>query len=257
MKCQRVKERLLDYLDGEIPLEERTQIAAHLEGCEGCREEEAAFDHAEEALLGLAEAEGAPDLMADLHERLDSSRRGRPVLRWAALPLAAAAAAAVLLWARPQAGPIEPAGRNTPAAVKPQLEAAPPPAVALAPEKAVTPPSRRLRQTALRPAHERRAESRAIAARPPSVQIVPEESAALESPSDERENATPPDGVILLVGAPRKPAQFSSYAVEVSLPDGGKSIIERVIERDEAGQPKSVRIAYRQIAPPGAENNGG
>jgi|WetSurMetagenome_2_1015567.scaffolds.fasta_scaffold192030_1 anti-sigma factor RsiW len=50
MKCGEVKDWLAAYLDGEVPLEGRKLIDAHLAGCEGCRKEMRALASAQELL---------------------------------------------------------------------------------------------------------------------------------------------------------------------------------------------------------------
>lgn len=39
MDCKRVREKLLDYLEGEVPSQKRKEIKAHLKECSRCNEE--------------------------------------------------------------------------------------------------------------------------------------------------------------------------------------------------------------------------
>ncbi len=103
MECTTARERLLEADPAELRGVGDGELAAHLAGCAGCRGRAAAILAGEAeldaALAGLA-AEGAARLPAERPARVIPfrPRRWAP---WALAPLAAAAAAA-LLWLRPQ-----------------------------------------------------------------------------------------------------------------------------------------------------------
>jgi len=65
-------------------------------------------------------------------------------------------------------------------------------------------------------------------------------------------------GIILLIGSPRESARSSSYYVEMSFPDGARSVVEQAVERDAAYKPRAILIAYEQTGPETeAPNQGG
>ena len=56
-------------------------------------------------------------------------------------------------------------------------------------------------------------------------------------------------GVVLLLGQP-EPVLPSSYCyLEVSFPDGTKSILDQSVERDAGGEPRVVQLSYQQVPP--------
>jgi anti-sigma factor RsiW len=103
MECREIREIISAYVDGEALPEEARQVEEHLGGCAGCRTAEKGMRS-----LGVAVArtEGAvpSDFRENLFARLEKEdllpkRRSIFVylLRWAAVPLAAAAALAFFL----------------------------------------------------------------------------------------------------------------------------------------------------------------
>jgi hypothetical protein len=62
-------------------------------------------------------------------------------------------------------------------------------------------------------------------------------------------SAAPTHGVIVLLGRPKPILPSSSCYLEVSFPDGGKSITDQSVERDAAGRPRAVQIAYENTSP--------
>jgi hypothetical protein len=83
---------------------------------------------------------------------------------------------------------------------------------------------------------------------------APEPPAMEPAPVKDREDL---GGIILLVGAPRETAPSSSCYLEVSLPDGSKSVTEQAVERDADGLPQEIRIAYENIATETQNRKGG
>ena len=137
MTCESVKERIDDYLDGELGEAEFQEVELHLAGCRACREEERGLRAvvAQAAALPRQQQPARdlwPDVAAEIARRqrfaLVASAARRPSLWWAA-GLAAAASVALVLWMVPHdsgrgdeiAGP-GPAGRVQPAAAGAGLE---------------------------------------------------------------------------------------------------------------------------------------
>jgi hypothetical protein len=126
MTCERVNERLDDYLDGELGEAEFQEVELHLAGCAACREEERGL----RAVIALAAAapprqEPPRDLWPDIAAEITARRRfvllrsaaSRPSLAWAA-GLAAAAAVVVAVWVVPRGqSPAPVAAGPTPEAV--------------------------------------------------------------------------------------------------------------------------------------------
>ncbi len=98
----------------------------------------------------------------------------------------------------------------------------------------------------------------ALAATDPSEPISTERDQALV-PSRETRRELPGDaGVVLLLRRPQPVQPDSSCYLEVSLPNGARSIFEEVANRDVAGTPRGTHISYEYIAPqPKAQNRGG
>jgi len=96
------EEQIGAMLDGELSAEEEAALRAHLDECETCR----AFLAAMESVYGLAAKDlpEAPDGLAEsVMERVRAQAKPQPkkgkVVRFPYKPLAAAAAAALVLWA--------------------------------------------------------------------------------------------------------------------------------------------------------------
>lgn len=130
MTCERVTERLDDYVDGELSEAEFQEVELHLVICDACREEERGL-RAVVALAAALPRQQPPrrDLWPDIAGQLARRRRfallsspGRPQLWWAA-GLAAAATLVVAVWVVPRGtseGPAVAGQGSTPeAAVQP------------------------------------------------------------------------------------------------------------------------------------------
>lgn len=108
MECRELREIISLSLDGEASPEEARLILNHIEGCEGCR----AFERKMRAIgTGVAKIEGAvpPDFREKLFARMEAEDllpRRRSLfafsIRWAAVPLAAAAALVLFLVSSPE-----------------------------------------------------------------------------------------------------------------------------------------------------------
>jgi len=261
MRCRTAKRRLTQYLDGELTDRERGAVERHLEACRRCREEADALRHAEDALHRLSAVETAPDLTADLLRRIEGlpglpagSRR----LAWGGAMVAAMVIVlAAFFWLR-QGGPTAPSLHQKAQTLVPPPMAQtrePPPAIAKAPSQPAAPqplpePQRRvIRKHTV--ARERPQEQ-------PSNQPSAEE---VEAPAPEpaaAEVEEPSGGVILLVGAPQPALPSSRYYVELSFPNGERSLLEQSVERDAVGEPRTVQVTYQQIGPePPVPNQGG
>lgn len=73
LKCSQVLERLSDYLDGELPAAERTQVEAHLAGCDACTRFGGEFTSVVNALHHRLGGDGDVDQAAA--DRLDALLR--------------------------------------------------------------------------------------------------------------------------------------------------------------------------------------
>ena len=250
MNCRRARQKLTEYLAGELISAERAAIGAHLEGCAHCRAEADAIGSAESALRMLAVVEVAPELSSDLRERLAAPAGRRLGLAWVGAGAAAAAAAAVcMLWL----------SHPAPSPQKAPFESRPiPPKVTVERPEAVAPPikeetelvaSQQPYQTPPRITHStqglsERASLVEVAEAPPADEPVPfmADPAPAEMPA-------PRYGVILLLGEPQPVLPSSSCYLEVSFPDGAKSIFDQSVERDAAGRPRAVQVSYQEVAP--------
>ena len=94
MKCRRVQKRLSAYQDGELKVEERDRIEAHLMDCPECRKQYESFLHIWDALGELSDIQPRPEFNLKLRKRIsgaDEKRfvpRLRPILQILPSPLA-------------------------------------------------------------------------------------------------------------------------------------------------------------------------
>lgn len=110
MECRELREIISLSLDGEASPEEARLVLNHIEGCAGCR----AFERKMRAIgTGVSKTEGAvpPDFREKLFARMEAEDllpRRRSLfafsIRWAAVPLAAAAALVLFLVSSPEKG---------------------------------------------------------------------------------------------------------------------------------------------------------
>ncbi len=123
MECREYREMLSAYVDGEASPDDARRVALHLEECARCRADERKM----RALgVGVARIEGdvPPDFREKLFARLEREElvpKRRSLfffsLRWAAIPLAVAAAVGLVLLTTRERGP----GKMPPTAVPPQV----------------------------------------------------------------------------------------------------------------------------------------
>lgn len=72
-----VKELLSDYLEGELPDEQRDEVKAHLDGCADCRAELEALERTLSSLSGLRPLPPPPDFGRKVQQRIRRRSRGR------------------------------------------------------------------------------------------------------------------------------------------------------------------------------------
>lgn len=95
MTCKFVQEELVAYRDGELPEQDREQIAAHLKTCAECAREEAQLIQVEYLLATMERMTPSPDFAATFWKRLEQERgqagaerlrvaplQERPLVRW-------------------------------------------------------------------------------------------------------------------------------------------------------------------------------
>jgi len=246
MNCHSVMRMLTEYLDDQLAAQERAAVAAHLKACSACCAEEAALRRAEEALTALAAVESAPDLTADLHRRIAAPARRPMRWAWVGAALVAFALLVVLSTKMRQGLPsrsIARAPADTTSPKHPVTSAPAPKAIAerpplVAPPASKTAPRRALEGGAIRTRHAHRRGPRSRYARV-NVAGIPRD-------------ANPP--VEVRATLPR----FSSYHVEVTLPDGSKSVLQQDVRRDATGRPYAVRLVCENNVPePPKPNQGG
>jgi hypothetical protein len=261
MKCAKVRTRLEEYASGELPASEREEVAKHLDLCAACRAEAEALVRAGEALRALAQVERAPEMLGDLRARL--APRPRRTWRWAvAGAVALAAAAALLLCAQRPA--VRPLTLPAPAKVEtraPQGDAGVQTATALAPipqsdREVPAMAEHRHRRLVKRPAGAGARNGAASALKYRSNGPAPQ-AAEPAAPQDVPvEVAQAPGGVILLLGEPEPILPSGSCYLEVTFPDGGKSVVDQAVQRDAAGEPTAVQVSYQQTAAAGPRKEG-
>lgn len=150
MECREWRERISALIDGELSPQEAHLVEGHLEQCAECR----AVERGMRAVgIGVARSEAVvpPDFREKLFGRLEAEellprRRSLYVfsLRWAAVPVAAAAALALFLLVSTEVGKdsIAPSGQPSRVAQRaPATESAEPasPAVTPGPQSAAVP----------------------------------------------------------------------------------------------------------------------
>lgn len=74
MTCKFVQEELVAYCDGELPEQEREQIAVHLKICAECAREEAQLTQVEQLLATMERITPSPDFAATFWKRLEQEQ---------------------------------------------------------------------------------------------------------------------------------------------------------------------------------------
>jgi hypothetical protein len=80
MRCDEIRNRLSEYLDGELPPGERRGVEQHLSGCEGCRKELSELEAALGHLASLSEVEPPPFYAQSVMRRVREEARPGPGL---------------------------------------------------------------------------------------------------------------------------------------------------------------------------------
>lgn len=98
MTCEDAMVLISGHLDGANTQEEESELFAHLQRCSGCRDLLAAFESADAGIMAL-EAEPPASLSARILDAVRQEPRRRRITRPWMLPIATAAALAIVLWA--------------------------------------------------------------------------------------------------------------------------------------------------------------
>ncbi len=80
MRCDEIRRRLSEYLDGELPPEGRQSVEEHLSGCEGCRKELSELELTLGHLRSLHEVEPPPFYTQSVMRRVREEARAKPGL---------------------------------------------------------------------------------------------------------------------------------------------------------------------------------
>jgi hypothetical protein len=268
MTCREARRKLSEYAAGELSAEDAERVAEHLARCEVCRAEAGAYRGTEEALRALARVKKAPDLTEDLHRRTAAPRARRRRWAWAGA-LAVPVAVAVLLW--PRAAPVE----TLPVVEHVEVRVPQVPARGVARQKDVA--VAEIAPESVRAPRLAEIQGETVSqARPPEQVMTPavvsvpvrvaqpaefEEETTIEAApvmASLTSQSEPAGGVVLLLGRSERARHSSSCYLEVSLPNGARSVFERVAKLEAAGTPRVIEISYEQIAPqPKAQDGGG
>ena len=267
MKCGAVRRRLSEYLDSELPERESARVAGHLAGCPSCRREAEGLRQSERALSSLSAEVAAPELTADLRARLGAAPgRGR---RWVWACGVAAAIGAVALWwalAHPRDVGTGAGHSRGVVAVKPRQGVEGSTNALLRGGRARGPATgedANARPTAtaanrLQPPAAPRGASEAkrpngttqptVLVRTPPADTSPEtetvEAVSPEVKTPAVRTADVPMGIILILGEPQPIIPRSECYLEVTLPDGTRSVTSQVVERNATGESREIQIAY-------------
>ncbi len=284
MNCRQVRTRVAAYVSGDLSARDAAAVEAHLSGCASCRSEAAAFERCEEALGVLGAVEEAPDLSEDLRRRIAAPLPWRP--RWAAVAAVGSAALALTAMAVLLLGPREAPGPSLPVARETVTR---PAVVSMPPAPDVTPEAPKVRPPAAQSPPVSVSAPRLVPAEvTPEPAVIPEvvsvplrgqpagieegavmeaapvrlgEGMAMEAAPAMASLTTQPErggGVVLLLGQPEPVRPASSCYLEVSLPDGARSVFERIAKLEVPGGPRVIQISYEQTAArPKAQDGGG
>jgi hypothetical protein len=85
MTCETIKNELVAYRDGELPEQDREQIAAHLSTCPACTQEERQLARLDRFLSTLERLTPSPDFEATFWGKVELERqktKENPLARW-------------------------------------------------------------------------------------------------------------------------------------------------------------------------------
>jgi hypothetical protein len=86
MECARTEDILSAYLDGDLPEEERKEVAEHLRKCPRCAEEERALGETLSLLRTLPGEKAPPGLLAGVRRRIGEEKAEEPLWKKLFLP---------------------------------------------------------------------------------------------------------------------------------------------------------------------------
>ena len=97
MTCDRIRENLSAYVDGELSAEEAQAVRVHLDACGACRGEYEAIRRVSEMVKRLPRTKAPEYLAADVVQRIHGDRRHDVKGRWVRIVWPVAAAACIAL----------------------------------------------------------------------------------------------------------------------------------------------------------------
>ena len=146
--CNAIKEELVAYRDGELPEQDREQIAAHLQTCTECAREEAQLAQVEQLFSQMERLTPSPNFAATFWKRLEQEQAqvhvvvepNKPPVReprlarwwrrlretftsWQIAPMLAATASVLVLFSYLLISPRTPTQRTTPQTAAPKVAA--------------------------------------------------------------------------------------------------------------------------------------
>ena len=87
MNCEEIKNRLSEYLDGELDERESKLVGDHLENCPGCAEELAGLKEYFKSIDSLEKAEPPPDFLRQVHARLEGQSVFKTTIKKLVFPI--------------------------------------------------------------------------------------------------------------------------------------------------------------------------
>jgi hypothetical protein len=96
MDCKEAREKLLEYLEGELDLDDKMHLEVHLFTCAACLDEIRAMEALRSAVASLPVPDPSPGFAGRLHARIEEESRPRRFTRFGAYLLSPAWAAAIL-----------------------------------------------------------------------------------------------------------------------------------------------------------------
>jgi len=83
MTCEKIREELVAYQDGELAEQDQKYVAAHLSTCSVCTQEAAALARVEKMFGSLERVTPSPNFAANFWQRLEHERQPQPENRFA------------------------------------------------------------------------------------------------------------------------------------------------------------------------------
>lgn len=78
MECGEARQEFLEYLDGQLDLEAKIHLEAHLFTCAACLDEVRTLEALRSDIAALPIPDPSPGFARRLHARLEDERRRRP-----------------------------------------------------------------------------------------------------------------------------------------------------------------------------------